>query len=107
MGLDDLKLPSDAEEEDVDDLAGDDYGDEEDEDDDGPGLDDYDDEEDFGEGIVDDYGDEAPKKRKAKEDEDMDEEDGEEEMEAVFDQANENKEMDIVENLRERAADDA
>ncbi len=68
MGLDGLKLPSDAEEEDQDEMA--EASDDDDEDDyddeDGPGLDDYDDEDDFGKGIVDDYGDEGALKKSKK-----------------------------------------
>ena len=95
----------DAEE---DDLDGDD------DDTDGPALfDEYDDEEDFAKGARDDYGGEvdnddeggeaADDRSDGEEDEDGD---GEAELEDVFAQAAENKEMDLVENLR-RQADEA
>ena len=91
MEMDGLKLPSDAEDEDDDD------GEES-----GPGLDDYDDEDDFAQGMIDEYGQEGALKE---EDDDEDEdEDGEAEIEDVFARANDNQEMDVVENLR-RAAD--
>lgn len=96
MDLDGLKLPSDAEESDLD-------ADEED----GPGLfNDYDDEEDFGKGVRDDYGGEDlddegnEKEGDSKNDE---EEDGEEELDDVFARAAEEKEMDVVELLRKQA----
>ena len=105
IDMDGLKLPSDAEE---DDLDGDD------DDTDGPALfDEYDDEEDFAKGARDDYGGEvdndeergeaADDRSDGEEDEDGD---GEAELEDVFAQAAENKEMDLVENLR-RQADEA
>ena len=90
MDLDGLKLPSDAEEDDLDDGT------------DEPGLDDYDDESDFSKGIKDDFedGDGAGQDKKAAADED-DEEDGEAEIDNVFAQANDHAEMDLVENLRQ------
>lgn len=92
MDLDGLKLPSDAEEDDIDD------------DESGMGLDDYDDEEGFGEGMRDDFedmnGNEGGKKDKKDESEPEDDDAGEEEIEDVFARANENQEMDVVENLR-------
>ena len=94
MDLDGLVLPSDAEESDLD------------ADDDGPGLfNEYDDEEDFGKGIKDDYDgedddDEAEKDGDSK---DGGEEDGEEELDDVFARAAEEKEMDVVENIRQQA----
>lgn len=93
MDLDGLKLPSDAEEDDLD----------VDDDEDGPGLfNEYDDEEDFGKGVVpEDDSDEGRARGN-----DADDEDGEDEIEDVFNMANENKEMDVVENLR-RQADEA
>ena len=89
MEMDGLRLPSDADEEDDDD------GEES-----GPGLDDYDDEDDFAQGMIDEYGEEGASKDNAEDDE---EEDGEAELEDVFARANDNQEMDVVENLRRAA----
>lgn len=82
---DGLKLPSDDEEE---------------EEESGPGVfgSDYGDEEDFNK--ADDYDDEQDKA----EDEEVEaEDDAEDELEDVFTRANENQEMDVVENLRRQA----
>ena len=87
MDADGLKLPSDAEESDES----------------GPGLDDYDDEEDFGKGIVDDSEDDEGSKG---EQNGKDGGDNEADLDDVFALANENQEMDMVENLR-RQADEA
>ena len=87
MEMDGLKLPSDADEDEDDD------GDES-----GPGLDDDDgDEDDFAQAMIDEYGEEGASK------DDADEEDGEAELEDVFARANDNQEMDVVENLRRQA----
>ena len=96
MELDGLKLPSDE--------------DEDEDDEDGPGLDDYDDEEDFGEGIRDDYEDEEggdARRREGDSEDGEDEEDNEAELDDVFAQANKNQEMDVVENLRRQADENA
>jgi len=84
--MDGLKLPSDA---------GDDDSDE-------PGLDDYDDEEDFMKGVRDDY-DQSDDAKGSKADEEEDEEDNENDIEDVFARADENQEMNLVEQLREQA----
>ena len=87
MEMDGLKLPSDADEDEDND------GDES-----GPGLDDDDgDEDDFAQAMIDEYGEEGASK------DDADEEDGEAELEDVFARANDNQEMDVVENLRRQA----
>ena len=89
MELDGIRLPSDAEEEDgVDD-------DEES----GQGLDDYDDEEGFEDDLRDDFENSQDGPGRPA-DQDVDEEDGEAELNDVFERANENQEMDMVENLR-------
>ena len=80
MELDGLKLPSDAEE---DDLDGD-------EDDDEPGLDDYDDEEGFSDNLRDDYGGENASEEDAPSADGEGEEDNEDELDDVFNRANEN-----------------
>lgn len=99
MELDGLKLPSDAEEDDLDDADDDD-------DDDKPLFDDYGDEEGFSDGDMrDDYGGEeaSPAQRRGDDDDEEDEEDNEGELDDVFARANENQEMDVVENLRHQA----
>ena len=84
--MDGLKLPSDAGEDDSDE----------------PGLDDYDDEEDFMKGVRDDY-DQSDDAKGSKADEEEDEEDNENDIEDVFARADENQEMNLVEQLREQA----
>ena len=101
MDLHGLKLPSDAEEE-----GADDYGEEGT---DEPGLDDYEDmdSEEFMRGVKDDYGDEDPMGKMEPENDDNEEgeEDGDAEVDDVFDRANENQEMDLVETLKKHADD--
>ena len=90
LEMDGLKLPSDAE----------DSGEES-----GPGLDDYDDESDYSKGAKDEDGeDEYGSEGDSNGDQDGAEEgDAEQELEDIFARANENQEMDMVENLRRQA----
>mmetsp|Transcript_35178 Transcript_35178/g.46341 ORF Transcript_35178/g.46341 Transcript_35178/m.46341 type:complete len:139 (+) Transcript_35178:388-804(+) len=60
--LDNLKLPSDDDEDAGENIDADEDDDESEE----PGLDDYDDEDDFAQGMIDDYGEEADKKKRVR-----------------------------------------
>ena len=69
---DGLKLPSDAEESDLDDPA------------DGPGFHEYDDEEGFSEGMQDDYGDERGREVEGADEDEDEEGDNDDEIDEVF-----------------------